>query len=95
MHTTDDVADTETSETDSVTARWTAAGDLTPIREWSRASARWGLQVESTKGWTRLASATATIDGAPVAGDLRAADLFSVTQRSQLVLRGRNAEVLD
>ncbi len=94
MHTTDYVAETETTETDSVTASWTPAGALTPISEWSRASARWGLQVESTKGWTRLASATATIDGAPVAGDLQAADLFSVTQRSQLVLRGRNAEEL-
>jgi hypothetical protein len=94
MHTTDYVAGTETTETDSVTATWTPTGALTPVRDWWRASERWGMQVESTKGWSRLASATATIDGVPVAGSLASADLFSVTQRSQLVLRGRNADQL-
>ncbi len=91
MHTTDYVNETETTETDSVNARWSPSGALTPIREWSRMAARWGLQVESTKGWSRLARATGAVDGAPVAGSLRSAELVSVTQRSQLVLRGHNA----
>lgn len=88
MHTTDYVAGTETTETDSVVLRWSPTGPLSRIRDLSRSSERWALQVESTKGWERTATATGTVDGAAPAGGLVSGSLVSVTQRSQLVLRG-------
>lgn len=58
------------SDTVAVRATWTAAGDIERLDERSVNHAPGVLFKAYTKGWQRQATATATVDGAPVPGVL-------------------------
>ena len=91
MRTFDYVTGEESEETGSVSVTGQPAGPLEPIREGGRSSTRDYLMKSSTKGWSRMATASGTDGGAPIAGAVFTDEtvMYSVRQAELSVYKGR------
>lgn len=72
----------------SVDASWTGTGERTVLDEGSRFSSRTVSAHSWTRGWQRDCAATATVDGAPVAGEATWCSMLRVRQADLTVFRG-------
>jgi hypothetical protein len=70
MWTTRYDLDEQVEELAALTATWTGAGDLEVLRDRAVASGPGWHLLAATRGWQRPATATGTVDGVAIPGEL-------------------------
>lgn len=76
----DFVNDSETTDTVDVVADFRGTGSTRRIDERWHVAGRDGMSLEGTRGWERDCTATASLDGAPVQGELLSCTMLRVHQ---------------
>lgn len=73
----------------TVSVDWVGTGERTVLDEGGRFTSRHVTTHEWTRGWQRGCTASATVDGAPVAGEAAWCSMLRVRQADFAVFRGR------